>query len=152
MSETIDEMRAFAAMARGGCCEGGRCHARPVDPPRGAERIASDEEDFPNVGFAVPEDSILAEADKVAGQSRSRDYGHPYQNHERIAAIWNVQLGPKLNAPIEPREVALMMIGLKLAREVNSPKRDNILDIAGYVKCVDMIDEWEASQCSSSQA
>lgn len=84
--------------------------------------------------------SILAEADAVAGRDRSRDYGHPYDNHQRIAAIWNVQLGPKLSAPIEPREVALMMIGLKLAREINTPKRDNLVDMAGYVKCVDMID------------
>jgi len=34
-----------------------------------------------------------------------------------------------------------MMIGLKLAREVNAKQRDNLVDIAGYVKCVDMIDE-----------
>lgn len=85
--------------------------------------------------------SILQEADAVAGQDRSRDYGHPLPNHERIAAIWNVQIGPKLNSPITAREVALMMIGLKLAREVNTPKRDNLIDAAGYVKCVDMIDE-----------
>lgn len=91
---------------------------------------------------------ILKEADFVAGQGRSRDYGHPHPNHKRIADIWNVQLGPKLTTPIEPREVALMMIGLKLAREVNSPKRDNLVDAAGYVKCVDMIDEYEADKNS----
>jgi hypothetical protein len=45
-----------------------------------------------------------------------------------------------LTAPITPRQVALMMIGVKLAREVNTPKRDNLLDIAGYVKCIDIID------------
>ena len=88
----------------------------------------------------IESQSVLAEADAVAGQDRSRDYGHPLVNHERIAAIWSVQLGCKLESPIEPREVALMMIGLKLAREVNTPKRDNLVDIAGYVKCVDMID------------
>lgn len=85
--------------------------------------------------------SILVEADEIAGEDRSRDYGHPKQNHERIAAIWNVQLGDKLKQPIEAREVALLMIGLKLAREANTPKRDNLIDIAGYVKCVEMIDE-----------
>lgn len=85
--------------------------------------------------------SILQEADEIAGKDRSRDYGHPYENHRRIADIWNVQLGPKLKTPISPREVALMMIGLKLAREVNTQKRDNLVDCAGYVKMVDMIDE-----------
>ena len=84
--------------------------------------------------------SILEEADNIAGEDRSRDYGHPYLNHQRIAAIWNIQLGDILNSPITPRQVALMMIGLKLAREYNTPKRDNLIDIAGYVKCIDMID------------
>lgn len=85
-------------------------------------------------------ESILQEADHIAGETRSRDYGHPLINHERIAAFWNVQLAAKLREPIEPREVALMMVGLKLAREVNTPKRDNLVDMAGYIKCVDMID------------
>lgn len=85
--------------------------------------------------------TILQEADAIAGEDRSRDYGHPYENHRRIAEIWSVQLGPILSRPILPREVALMMIGLKLAREVHTPKRDNGVDIAGYVKCLDMIDE-----------
>lgn len=88
-------------------------------------------------------ESILEEAMRVAGESRQRDYGHPLENHKRIAAIWNVQLGKKLSAPIEPREVALMMIGLKLAREVNTPKRDNAVDIVGYVRCLDLIDQAE---------
>lgn len=88
--------------------------------------------------------SILAEADQIAGESRSRDYGHPYDNHKRIADIWNVQIAHRLSSPIRPREVALLMIGLKLAREVNSQKRDNLIDAAGYVKCVDMIDQREA--------
>ena len=88
-----------------------------------------------------PMSRILQEADAIAGESKSRDYGHPYENHRRIAEIWSVQLGEILSRPIQPREVALMMIGLKLAREVHTPKRDNGLDIAGYVKCLDMIDE-----------
>lgn len=87
---------------------------------------------------------ILIEANNLAGESRSRDYGHPLPNHERIAAIWNVQLGQKLKEPITPREVALLMIGLKLAREINTAKRDNLIDMAGYVKCIDMIDEEES--------
>lgn len=84
---------------------------------------------------------ILKEADEIAGADRSRDYGHPYDNHRRIAEIWSVQLEQILKRPILPREVALLMIGLKLAREINSPKRDNLVDAAGYVKCVAMIDE-----------
>ena len=85
-------------------------------------------------------ETILAEADRIAGECRSRDYGHPLDNHERIAAIWNVQLGPRLSAPITALDVAIMMVGLKLARLVNSPNhRDSLVDAAGYIKCADMI-------------
>lgn len=87
--------------------------------------------------------TILQEADAIAGESKSRDYGHPYENHRRIAEIWSVQLGEILSRPIQPREVALMMIGLKLAREIHTRTRDNIVDIAGYAKCLDMIDKRE---------
>lgn len=87
--------------------------------------------------------SILAEADNIAGEDRSLDYGHPLINHQRIAGIWNIQLAGILTEPITPRQVALMMIGVKLAREIHRAKRDNILDIAGYVKVIDCIDEEE---------
>jgi len=85
--------------------------------------------------------SILEEALEVSGQNRQRDYGHPLVNHERIAAVWNVVLGPKLSKPITPEEVVWCMIGVKLAREVNTPKRDNALDVAGYVNCLDLIQQ-----------
>jgi Domain of unknown function (DUF6378) len=84
--------------------------------------------------------TIIQEADEIAGEDRSRDYGHPFVNHRRIANIWNVQLGDKLATPLTARDVALLMIGLKLAREAQTPKRDNLVDIVGYVKCVDLID------------
>jgi len=85
--------------------------------------------------------AILQEALEISGESRQRDYGHPLINHERIAAFWNVQLAGKLTAPIEPREVALMMISLKLAREIATSKRDNLVDVCGYVNCIDLIDQ-----------
>jgi hypothetical protein len=90
----------------------------------------------------IPNCSILAEADAVAGENRSRDYGHPLANHRRIADIWNVQLEKKLSAPLTPKDVAVLMIGLKLARLVNSPNHhDSFVDICGYVKCWDMMDQ-----------
>lgn len=90
--------------------------------------------------------SILEEANAIAGEDRSRDYGHPYDNHARIAAMWNVQAESLLKpgAKFTPEMVALMMVGLKLARLVNSPShRDSLVDAAGYIKCCDMIQERE---------
>lgn len=63
------------------------------------------------------ESTLLAEADAIAGQDRSRDYGHPHPNHRRIADIWTVQAESILQPGLRftPRLVALMMVGLKLA-------------------------------------
>ena len=87
---------------------------------------------------------ILQEADAIAGEDRSRDYGHPLKNHQRIAAMWTIQLEKKLlpGEKIDPREVALMMVALKLCRLINSPDhRDSVVDICGYSKCWDMMGE-----------
>ncbi len=85
--------------------------------------------------------SILQEADAIAGEDRSRDYGHPFENHRRIAALRNVRLESKLKSLITPGEVAELMILLKCARLMNTYTRDSVLDIAGYAKCRDMIQE-----------
>jgi hypothetical protein len=103
------------------------------------EELPDSERELSNA-YKLPK-SILQEADEIAGESRSRDYGHPFENHRRIAAMWNIIAEKYIKQPLTPRIVALMMIGLKQAREVNSKSRDNLVDMAGYVKCVDMIDE-----------
>lgn len=81
---------------------------------------------------------ILAEADRLggAGGARSASYGPPLENHQRIAAGWSAMLGIE----VTPRMVPLMMIWLKLCRECHRPGHDNLVDIAGYVKCVEEID------------
>jgi hypothetical protein len=44
---------------------------------------------------------------------------------------------------ISTAEAALCMVGIKMAREVNRPKRDNRVDGAGYFAVVDRIRERE---------
>lgn len=83
---------------------------------------------------------ILLRADAIAGQGRSRDYGHPKANHDRIATMWNAWFHIKgFDSRVTAADVAWMMILLKIAREVNTPKDDNRIDAAGYIKCIDMI-------------
>ena len=89
-------------------------------------------------------ESILAEADRIAGHSRSRDYGHPHPNHKRIATLWNAMFACWGEKPaFTPGRVAQLMILLKLARHANARKRDNLVDAAGYLKCLDMIEDAE---------
>lgn len=73
----------------------------------------------------------------AAVYSRPDDYGPPEKNFERIAALWNVLLGPKLGEhPISAADVAMMQIAVKLARLVENPEHDDSwVDIAGYSGC-----------------
>ena len=71
----------------------------------------------------------LLDACKVALNSRGQHYGKVLENHSRIAKIWSVILG----SDVTEEQVALMMVGLKVARLVETPDhQDSILDIAGY--------------------
>lgn len=86
---------------------------------------------------------ILRRADAIAGEDRARDYGHPRDNFRRIADLWEAYMRnrPDPEMPVEPEDVAAMMILMKIARQQHTPKDDNLLDIAGYVKCWDMLGE-----------
>ena len=76
--------------------------------------------------------AVLTEADDLINGARNEDYGTPRDNLGRTAALWNVQLGDKLNEPLTAQDVALLMIHVKMARVINRGNRDNFVDIAGY--------------------
>ena len=136
MSQMIDDMRAFADSARnGGCCEGGRC---------GGSSSALVEKAVIKEKPKTTGQTILDEALQIMSVDRQASYGHPLENHERIVGFWNVFLGDKLKSPIEPREAAWMMILLKAAREINCPKRDNLVDTVGYAAVIEIIDKAQA--------
>lgn len=80
-------------------------------------------------------ESVLGEADRLVSGDRQADYGHPLDDFTRTGRIWGAILGiPDVSA----EKVGLCMVGVKISREVNHPKRDNRVDGPGYFKCVDM--------------
>lgn len=90
----------------------------------------------------VPEgQSILKEAEQLTHGDRAQSYGHPFDNYTRVAGLVNILLKDKLATELTASDLALVMICVKLSREMNFPKRDNLVDIAGYVwargRCLD---------------
>lgn len=80
--------------------------------------------------------SVTEEAHDVV-EMRREAYGHPYENLGTIARLW----GEVFGVAISPEDVAICMILVKVAREVNMHKRDNLVDICGYADCISEIKE-----------
>jgi hypothetical protein len=85
----------------------------------------------------TPRESVLTEASQLITGDRNKTYGSPTQNFSDTASLWTTYLRPKLlpGVEIDPGEVAILMILLKVARMSAQPKRDNWVDIAGYAGC-----------------
>ena len=75
----------------------------------------------------------LREAARIISGERNKQYGNPENNFERTAKIWSVILGIQ----ISNEDVAMMMIGLKVARYASKSgfQPDTWVDIAGYAAC-----------------
>lgn len=87
--------------------------------------------------------TILEEAAAITHVDRQQDYGHPYDNWTATATIFTgiLQAAGVLRegAAVSAEVAALLMVGVKCAREAHKPKRDNRVDTAGYAEVVDQI-------------
>lgn len=66
---------------------------------------------------------------KAVLKQREKDYGGLYPIIE-TARMWSAIVGKQ----ILPEKVLLCMVCLKLVREKNNPKYDNVIDMVGYLK------------------
>lgn len=85
-----------------------------------------------------PKETALQEAQRLVHGDRGAAYGHPIDDYTRTGRMWGAILGLP---DIDPRICCLMMSAVKISREVNAPKRDNRVDLAGYAECAQMVAE-----------
>jgi len=81
--------------------------------------------------------SILGKAEEIVNGERQATYGGAFGNHQRIANLWNAYGDGKYQSwqSINPVDVAIMMMLLKVARLEESPSHeDSYVDIAGYAE------------------
>jgi len=86
--------------------------------------------------FFEQKESILQEADRIVSCDRQNDYGHPIEDFTRTGKLWATILDIE---KVEPEQVGMCMIALKLSRLCNAYKRDSAVDIGGYAKTIDMV-------------
>ena len=79
--------------------------------------------------------TVLEEANNIVHGARRESYGHPRDNFRRTAKVWS----GILDTEITPEQVALCMVGIKLAREAFKHTRDNLVDLAGYTAVLDIL-------------
>lgn len=75
-------------------------------------------------------DTLKAAAECVCG-SREEDYGSLEDNFAVIAGLWTEYTG----TDVTPKDVAMMMALLKIARAKSGSKPDTYVDLAGYAAC-----------------
>jgi hypothetical protein len=80
-------------------------------------------------------ETVNEEAQRLITGDRNKTYDHPLDNFNRIARIWSVIFGIE----VSEEQVGLAMVGVKIAREAYHPKRDNLVDGAGYFGTVQMV-------------
>jgi hypothetical protein len=87
--------------------------------------------------------NLLVEADALTAGARRKEYGHPVDNFNDIARMWSVILSNEAEVNVTPLQVVLCMTALKICRGKQGYKRDTFIDIAGYARCAEMIQEVE---------
>lgn len=98
--------------------------------------VAASKIPVPGVDQPVPVDCLIEAASVVRGE-RQESYGPAERNLARIAELWSSYL----DHPITSRNVAVMMILLKAARDAHKSKHDNMVDICGYAYLADILDK-----------
>ena len=74
---------------------------------------------------------ILEEACKCICGKREQDYGSPEDNFQLISDLWTAYL----KTPVKSKDVAMMMVLLKVARIKAGSSEDSFIDLAGYAAC-----------------
>ena len=81
-------------------------------------------------------ETVIQEAQRLVYGDRARDYGLAGREAEKVASGWSVITGAK----ILPEHYPLCMAWLKIVRQTNMPKRDNLVDLAVYAGVAEKIE------------
>jgi len=86
------------------------------------------------------ETKILETAKELLNGDRAKAYGDVVENFEAIAAVSNVLLRRK-GKKLDVEDIAIVLVALKMAREGNMHKDDNLIDGAAYLNILSIMNE-----------
>lgn len=80
----------------------------------------------------VTRTELLDQCKEIVTKDREAQHGNPEDSFHLIGCLWSAYLGVQ----VLPKDVAIMMILLKVARLTgNAQNADSWLDVAGYAAC-----------------
>ena len=82
-------------------------------------------------------ENILQEADRITSTRGPAEHGHPKVQLPLAAKLWSAVLGIE----VTPEQVALCMVQLKVSRFLANPQRDDLVDICGWTRTIERLDE-----------
>lgn len=94
----------------------------------------------------VAHQSILQEAEALINGDRRASYGHPLLDYTRTAGMVNAAFADKLKEPLTAEDMMMVMVLVKLSRQRNLPKRDNLVDACGYLGCIELAEQKRNSE------
>lgn len=88
---------------------------------------------FSEDGHKLEKDNrYLPKAKKLVEGNRAKSYGPPYFDFQRSAKMGALFFNFK---DLSPLFVPMFLCLVKISREYNSPKEDNLIDFCGYLLC-----------------
>ena len=115
-----------------------RPHAKPpILHPRPVRLHAFDVAQLSVPADSPRPESVLDEAGRITAGDRHSSYGEPLDNHQCTADLLTAFMRRKYGAQLPAftaEDVCMINILQKCAREANTPKRDNLVDICGYAR------------------
>lgn len=85
--------------------------------------------------------TVLEEAARLVDGDRQQAYGHPADNHACTAAMWNAYLARRGHPDLDGFDVCMLNILQKCSRLAHTRHRDGLVDIAGFARNAEMVDE-----------
>lgn len=95
-------------------------------------------------GYEPPSDeTVLESAARAVANNKIERYGHPLDDFHRSALVATAILDGYLKDGREVQDwhIPLLMIGMKISRQVQRPDREHLVDIAGYARTIELMSE-----------